>query len=132
MRRWPSASRCVVASRAAALVVDHDGVARDSASRRSTSTTAIPGASRKPVGAAPTGVMITPGARIARKVRAAASLLVALAVVADEHHLVVGLAQHLLDAGREPRVELVAEVETTTPTTRLVRCFSVRADAFGT
>ena len=29
MRRWPSESRCAVASRRAALVVDHDGVAVD-------------------------------------------------------------------------------------------------------
>ena len=40
----------------------------------------------------------------------AGELLRPVAVVRDEHHLVVGLAQHLLDAGGEARVELVAEI----------------------
>ena len=40
----------------------------------------------------------------------AGELLRPVAVVRDEHHLVVRLPQHLLDAGGEVRVELVAEI----------------------
>ena len=53
---------------------------------------------------------MTPAARIARNVRAQASSCAPVAVVRDEHHLVLGLPQRLLDARREVGVELVAEV----------------------
>ena len=117
---------------AAALVVDHDRVAgdlreptvdlddRDAVRASSAAASFRPGSGSRPARASPGTCArrrAPPCSRCCRR---------------EEHHLVVRGAERLLDSSREPRVELVAEVETTTPTTRLVWCLSVRADAFGT
>jgi len=71
MRRWPKPTRWHRRS-PTPLVVDHDGVARTAASRRSTSTTAIRAAQElRP--SEPTGVMIRPRAH--REERAGPRLL---------------------------------------------------------
>jgi len=94
----------------APLVVDHDGVARHLCEPAIDLDDGDPACSQE------LGGVRTDGrhdhTRRAHREECARTLdfLRRLAVVAEHHHLVIRFAQDLLDAGREPCVELVGEV----------------------